>query len=81
MQPIYDTNAPKKATNLTINSDLLQTAKKYKINLSATLEEALVQKVKEEQRLSWLAENKDAIEEYNNFVTESGTFSDSLRKF
>ena len=81
MQPIYDTNAPKKATNLTINSDLLQTAKKYKINLSATLEEALVLKVKEEQRLSWLAENKAAIEEYNNFVTEQGTFSDSLRKF
>ncbi len=81
MQSIYDTNAPKKATNLTINSDLLQTAKKYKINLSATLEEALVQKLKEEQRRSWLAENKEAIEEYNNFVTEHGTFSDSLRKF
>ena len=34
----YDTYAPKKAANLSINSDLLKKAKEYKINLSKHFE-------------------------------------------
>ena len=37
MSTLYNTNAPKKPTNLTVNSDLLSQAKDYKINLSATV--------------------------------------------
>ena len=37
----YNTQAPKKPTNVSINSDLLQKAKSLNINLSATLEHAL----------------------------------------
>ena len=37
----YDHNAPKKPTNLSINSDLLRKAKELDINLSAALEQAL----------------------------------------
>ena len=81
MQTFYDECSPKKATNLTVNSDLLITAKKYKINLSATLEEALILKLKEEKKKTWLTENKEAIEDYNKFVEKNGTFADSLRKF
>ena len=39
MQDLYDINAPKKATNLSLNSDLLQKARSLKVNLSATLEQ------------------------------------------
>ena len=41
MPTTYDTSAPKKPTNLTVNSDLLRIAKALKINVSATLEHAL----------------------------------------
>ena len=46
MQDLYDIHAPKKATNLSLNSDLLQKARNLKINLSATLEQALRDKLK-----------------------------------
>jgi antitoxin CcdA len=37
MLPMYDSQAPKKATNLSINSDLLNRARALDINLSAVL--------------------------------------------
>ena len=77
----YNTKAPKKPTNVSINSDLLQKAKDMKINLSATLEHALAERLRNEQRTEWLRENADAIQAYNQFVEKNGTFSDSLRKF
>lgn len=81
MEHFFDTSAPKKPTNLTVNSDLLATAKKMKINISATLEEALANKVRQKKAGIWLAENRVAIGQYNNFVEENGVFSDGLRKF
>lgn len=47
MQPVYDPQAPKKAANLSINADLLGKAKALDINLSATLELALVAVLKQ----------------------------------
>ena len=42
MRQLYNTNAPKKPTNLSVNSDLLNEAKALKLNLSATFEIALL---------------------------------------
>ncbi|CBL47319.1 CcdB antidote CcdA [gamma proteobacterium HdN1] len=81
MNPAFDTQAPKKPTNVTINSDLLAKAKELKINLSATLEAALIELVNAKQRELWKRENKTAIEAYNQLVDEHGTFSDELRSF
>lgn len=77
----YDENASKKASNLSINSDLLRQAKALDINLSATLEAALKVKVKELQRQRWLEENRESISAYNETVAEEGVFSDGLRSF
>jgi len=77
----YDSSAPKRPTNLTVNSDLLKTAKKMKINISATLEDALKSKVQQQMSTDWLAENKVAIESYNQFIEDNGVFSDGIRKF
>lgn len=71
----------KKPVNLSINSDLLAAARKFKINLSATMEVALAAAVKREQHERWLAENRTAIEAYNERVNAAGVFSDGLRKF
>ena len=81
MNPAFDTQAPKKPTNVSINSDLLAKAKDLKINLSSTLEAALVELVSAKQRELWRHQNKNAIEAYNHLVDEHGAFSDDLRSF
>lgn len=71
----------KKAANLSISAELLRQAKDYKINLSATLEQALTEIVKQKQRQQWLQDNQQAIQAYNQRVEASGSFSDELRDF
>ena len=81
MNSLYDVNAQKKPTNLTVNSDLLRRSKSLNINLSATLEEALNDKLKRIEAAKWKQENKLAIEKYNQYVLENGCFSDDYRGF
>ena len=81
MNYAFNPQAPKKPTNVSINSDLLEKARSLNINLSATLELALAEHLKAEQRAQWLRENANAIQAYNQFVETNGTFSDSVRKF
>jgi len=81
MSTLYNTNAPKKPTNLTVNSDLLSQAKDYKINLSATLENALADALKAKKIDLWKEENREAIISYNKKIEEFGLFSDEIRMF
>jgi len=77
----YDTQAPKRATNLSINGDLLNQARALNINLSATLEKTLADLVKTKQQQAWLAQNQQAIDGYNQQIDANGAFSDGLRVF
>ena len=77
----YDRAAPKRATNLSVNSDLLRRARELDVNLSATLEQALADEARRRQRDAWLNENRAAIDVYNEAVEKHGTFSDTLRRF
>ncbi|MBV6474781.1 MAG: acetoacetyl-CoA synthase [Rhodocyclales bacterium] len=81
MQPAYNARAQKKATNLSINEDLLARARELNINLSATLEQALDEALRKKLREQWLSENKAAMEAYNAHVEQHGVFSDGLRSF
>ncbi len=81
MIQLFDTRAPKKPANLSINSDLLVKARELNINLSATLEEALTGQLKLKQRELWRKQNAKAIQAYNRFVEAQGIFSDELRSF
>ena len=81
MSTIYDESAPKKATNLSVNSDLLNKAKKMKINLSATFENALTELIKEKQKEQWIQSNKASIKAYNKHVDKNGVFSKNVRSF
>ena len=72
MQNLYNQSANKKATNLSINSDLLKKSKDLNINLSATLEQALRQKLAESKAEKWLKKNKNAIQTYNDVINEHG---------
>ncbi len=77
----FDTTAPKKATNLSINSDLLRQAKELNINLSQNVEKYLSELVREAKQQQWLADNQEAIAAYNERIEANGVFSDGLRKF
>lgn len=81
MPNIFDENAPKKPTNLSINSDLLKMAKECGINLSATLEQALVAQVRSVRQQQWLENNAGSIAAYNEHVEKNGVFSDGQRSF
>lgn len=81
MQHLYDYTAPKKAANLSLNSDLLKKSKELNINLSATLEQALREKLAQAESIQWLEENKNAIKAYNKFIEEQGSFGDEYRNF
>jgi len=81
MQSLINSNAQKKATNLSINKGLLSEARALKINLSATLEQALTEKVRQERRKQWLEDNQQAIDNCNELAEKSGLFADKHRIF
>ncbi|RBQ31633.1 type II toxin-antitoxin system CcdA family antitoxin [Aliarcobacter vitoriensis] len=81
MTAIYDKNAKKKATNISINSELLEKAKQYKINISANVEKTLEKLIQEYEKVNWEKQNKEAIEDYNQRVKQQGLFSDHFRSF
>jgi len=80
-QTPYDVNANKKPTNVSVNADLLRQAKSLKINLSQVLEQRLVEIVRAQQRELWLAENRQAMEDYNAYVERNGVFRDGFKQF
>ena len=79
--PVCDPKAPKKAVNLSNNSDLLRQARELRINLSKMLETQLEQVLREERARRWKEENREAMEAFNRWVEEHGVFSDRLRQF
>lgn len=77
----YDTRAPKKAANLSINADLLARARDHNINLSSVLERALADALRQKKRERWLAENQEAMGAYNEHVDKHGAYGDDVRSF
>ena len=79
MSHVFNVNAPKKKTSLSINSDLLRQAETYGINLSTTLEKSLEMHIRQEKERRWLEENKEAIGAYNDRIDKYGTLGQRLR--
>ncbi|MFA9462522.1 type II toxin-antitoxin system CcdA family antitoxin [Thiohalorhabdus sp. Cl-TMA] len=78
---LFNPDAPRKATNLSINADLLAQARALDLNLSRLLEERLTEAVREARRQAWLAENQEALADYNERIAEQGSFGDRVRRF
>ena len=73
--------ALKRPTNVSIRGDLLAAARKAGVNLSATLERALIEELAETKRRKWREDNREAITAYNEHVASHGVFSNSVRRF
>jgi antitoxin CcdA len=71
----------KRATNVSVRSDLLAAAREAGVNLSATLERALVEQLAEMKRKKWRQDNRESIDAYNEHVEKHGAFSDGVRTF
>ena len=75
------TRARKKAANLSVDGELLDSAKRLKLNLSQVFEAGLSVAIRSKQREQWLNKNRAALEAYNEHVERDGVFSDGLRSF
>jgi len=72
--------ARRKATNLSLPTDLVAEAKALGLSVSQIAERALAEAVRQAKAEAWLAENRQAIEAYNAKVAEQGMFNDDLRQ-
>ena len=66
----------KRAVNLFVDTELLDEARRLRINMSETLESRLRTIVRAEQERRWLDANKAAIEAYNLRVARDGLLAD-----
>ena len=60
----------RKATNLSIDRDLLEEAKRLGINVSRAAESGLLDAVRREKAAAWLRENAEAIAAWNALIEE-----------
>jgi antitoxin CcdA len=69
----------KRAVNLFVDTELLEEARRLRINLSETLESRLRTIVRAEREKRWLEDNKDAIASINSFIEQHGLLAAKLR--
>jgi antitoxin CcdA len=73
---LSDRPRKKRAVNLFVDVDLLDEARRLRINISETLEFRLRTIVRAEQERHWLDANKLAIQAYNLRVARDGLLAD-----
>ncbi len=64
--------APKKPTNLTLNTRVLEMARELGMNISQTVDELLAAEVQRRYWERWNEDNKEAIAEYNARIASEG---------
>jgi antitoxin CcdA len=69
----------KRAVNLFVDADLLDEARRLRVNMSETLERRLRMIVKAEREKRWLEENQAAIASINSFIDRHGLLASRLR--
>ena len=73
--------SPKRATNVSLRSDLIEEAKELGINISEACERGLSEEVMKSRREAWLKENLPALEAWNEWVRENGIPYAEYRQF
>jgi antitoxin CcdA len=69
----------KRAVDLFVDTELLEEARRLRINLSDSLERRLRTIVKAEHEKRWLEENRQAIASINDFIDRHGLLANRLR--
>ncbi len=71
--------AKKRAVNLFVDAELLDEARRLRINVSETLERRLRTMVKAEREKRWLEDNREALASINSFIDRHGLLASRLR--
>ncbi len=74
-------SSSRRATNVTLPEALLTEARDMKINVSQACERGLATTIAEQRRQRWLAENRDAMDDWNRHVAEHGLPLAAYRQF
>ncbi len=74
-------DAPKKATNLSLNSKVLEMARELGMNVSQTVDDLLAAEVRRRYWERWNEENREAIAEYNARIAGEGLPLEKYRTF
>lgn len=74
-------NAPKKATNLSLNAKVLEMARELGMNLSQTVDELLAKEVERRYWEGWQERNQAAIDDYNARIRRDGIWGSQCRTF
>ena len=64
--------APKKPTNLSLNSEVLAMARELGMNVSRTVDTLLAEEVKRQYWARWNEQNSAAIDQYNERIEREG---------
>lgn len=73
--------ALKTRTNVSVDAALLSEARSLNINLSAVLEARLREMITAKRQQEWLAQNRPALDDANEFLAKHGLWSDGARQF
>lgn len=78
--PRFD-KAPKKATNLSLNSKVLEMARELGMNVSETVDALLAREVERRYWEGWQERNQAAIDDYNARIRRDGIWGAQYRSF
>ncbi|WP_395615569.1 type II toxin-antitoxin system CcdA family antitoxin [Sphingorhabdus sp.] len=73
--------APRRPTNISLPSDMVDEAKRLGINVSQACETGLQEQVRKALGEEWKSENRQAIESWNKWIAENGMPYDEYRQF
>ena len=75
------TAATRRATNLSLNSTLVEQARALNINLSGAAEAGIAEAIAAEKARKWQEENAEAIQSSNEYVEKYGLPLEKYRMF
>jgi antitoxin CcdA len=76
---LSDRSGKKRAVNVFVDAELVDEARRMRINLSETLEGRLRTIVRGEQERRWLEENREAFASINAVIDQHGLLANRLR--
>jgi antitoxin CcdA len=75
------TASTRRATNVSLRTELIEEARRLDINVSKACETGLAAEVKKAREARWLAENLPALDAWNEWVRENGIPYAEYRQF
>jgi antitoxin CcdA len=78
MRVAYDESAPRRATNLRLNGDLVEKARAADLNLSAIAEQAIAQELRRILRERFREEIAQGVAEHEAYLREHGSFAEAV---